>query len=36
MLASLTQANSGPLSAEGVVELFRYLLDLTRRELHGE
>jgi chorismate mutase / prephenate dehydratase len=36
MLARLEEANGGPLSAEGVDELFRYLLDLTRRELHGD
>ena len=36
MLASLEAANDGPLSAAGVSELFRYVLDLTRRELHGE
>ena len=35
MLASLEEANTGPLSSGGVLELFRYLLDLTRRELHG-
>jgi len=35
MIASLEAANGGPLSARGVAELFRYLLDLTRRELHG-
>jgi hypothetical protein len=36
MLASLEEANGGPLSADGVDELFRHVLDLTRRELHGE
>jgi chorismate mutase len=33
MIARLTEENGGPLSAAGVGELFRYLLDLTKREL---
>ncbi len=36
MLASLEAANSGPLSSDGVTELFEYVLDLTRRELYGD
>ena len=35
MLARLAGENAGPLSEEGLAELFRYVLDLTRRELHG-
>ncbi len=33
MIARLTAENDGPLSPAGVGELFRYLLDLTKREL---
>ncbi len=36
MLASLRAANGGPLSDDGVDRLFRFVLDLTRREVHGE
>ena len=36
MLKLLEEANPGPLSAEGVQAFFRHVLDLTRRELHGE
>jgi chorismate mutase / prephenate dehydratase len=36
MLASLRDANPGPLSDAGVDELFHHVLDLTRREIHGE
>ena len=35
IVAGLQAANGGPLSAGGVAELVRFLLDLTRRELHG-
>jgi chorismate mutase len=35
MLASLGEANNGPLSDEGLAGFFRHVLDLTRRELHG-
>ena len=35
LIVELQAANSGPLSAEGVAALFRHVLDLTRRELHG-
>ena len=33
MLQYLTRANRGPLSAEGLRELFAELLDLTKREV---
>jgi chorismate mutase len=33
MLDDLAQANSGPLSAEGLDELFTTILDLTKREV---
>lgn len=33
LIARLTEDNAGPLSAAGVGELFRYVLDLTKREL---
>ena len=36
LLDDLASANSGPLSDEGVRELFRELLDLTKREVAGE
>ena len=32
MLSYLTRANRGPLSAEGLAELYAQLLDLTKRE----
>jgi chorismate mutase / prephenate dehydratase len=35
LVVELQAANKGPLSAEGVAALFRHVLDLTRRELHG-
>ena len=35
MVASLQAANAGPLSSDGVGELVGFLLDLTRREIHG-
>jgi chorismate mutase/prephenate dehydratase len=35
MVGSLQAANAGPLSTDGVAELVRFLLDLTRREIHG-
>jgi chorismate mutase len=35
MIASLQATNAGPLSAQGVAELVRFVLDLTRREIHG-
>jgi chorismate mutase / prephenate dehydratase len=35
MVAVLQAANAGPLSTDGVAELVRFLLDLTRRELYG-
>ncbi len=33
LLARLREANGGPLSAEGVEQLFREILDLLKREL---
>jgi hypothetical protein len=36
LLDDLVSANSGPLSDEGVGDLFRELLDLTKREVAGE
>jgi chorismate mutase / prephenate dehydratase len=36
MIAGLQEANAGPLSAEGVDSLFRFVLDLIRKEIHGE
>jgi chorismate mutase len=36
IVANLQSANGGPLSDEGVADLVRFVLDLTRRELHGE
>lgn len=33
MLAYVTRANSGPLSAEGLREIYGALLDLTKREV---
>jgi chorismate mutase len=35
LVRELQADNPGPLSADGVAELFRHVLDLTRRELHG-
>ncbi len=35
MLQYLTRANRGPLSREGLQELFRMILDLTKREVAG-
>lgn len=32
MLRYLTRANRGPLSAEGLVEIYAQILDLTKRE----
>ena len=36
LVIELQAANRGPLSDQGVAELFRHVLDLTRREIHGE
>jgi chorismate mutase len=36
MLAYVTRANGGPLSAEGLREIYGALLDLTKREVTGE
>lgn len=36
LLADLASANSGPLSEDGLRELFSELLDLTKREVAGD
>jgi len=36
MLRLLEAENPGPLSETGLEGLYRYVLDLTRREIHGE
>jgi chorismate mutase len=36
MLAYVTRANRGPLSAQGLREIYGELLDLTKREVAGE
>jgi chorismate mutase len=36
MLAYVTRANRGPLSTEGLREIYEELLDLTKREVAGE
>jgi chorismate mutase/prephenate dehydratase len=35
LVRALQEENSGPLSADGVAALFRYVLELTRTEIHG-
>ena len=35
LVVELQAANAGPLSSAGVAELFRHVLDLTRKEIHG-
>jgi chorismate mutase len=35
LIEALESLNAGPLSAEGVRELYAYLLDLTKREIDG-
>lgn len=35
MLQYLSRANSGPLSGEGLQELYRMILDLSKREVAG-
>jgi len=35
LVRELQEQNGGPLSDDGVAALFRFLLDLTRKELHG-
>jgi chorismate mutase / prephenate dehydratase len=35
LIVELQAANAGPLSDQGVAELFRHVLDLTRKEIHG-
>ena len=36
MVARLQGENEGPLTDDGVADLVHFVLDLTRRELHGE
>ena len=36
MLALLSSENAGPLSESGLVDFYSHVLDLTRRELHGD
>jgi chorismate mutase len=36
MLRLLDEENAGPLSPGGLADLYRFVLDLTRRELHGD
>jgi chorismate mutase len=36
LVVELQAANHGPLSPSGVAELFRHILDLTRKEIHGD
>lgn len=36
MLAYVTRANQGPLSAEGLREIYEELVELTKREVAGE
>ena len=35
MLTYVTRANKGPLSQEGLAELYHHILDLTKHELDG-
>jgi chorismate mutase len=35
LVVELQAVNEGPLSSAGVAELFRHVLDLTRKEIHG-
>jgi chorismate mutase len=35
LVVELQAGNPGPLSDQGVAELFRHVLELTRKELHG-
>jgi len=35
LIRQMQVENSGPLSDDGVADLFRYVVDLTRKELHG-
>jgi chorismate mutase len=35
LVSRLQAENRGPLSADGVAELFHHVLDLVRREIHG-
>ena len=35
LVVELQAANKGPLSSAGVASLFRHVLDLTHKEIHG-
>jgi chorismate mutase len=35
LVHALQEANGGPLSDAGVADLFGFVLDLTRQEIHG-
>lgn len=35
LVVELQAANKGPISSAGVAALFRQVLDLTRKEIHG-
>jgi chorismate mutase len=35
LIVELQAANPGPISSAGIGELFRHVLELTRREIHG-
>ena len=35
LVVELQAANKGPISSEGVASLFRHVLDLTHKEIHG-
>ncbi|MBV8395339.1 MAG: chorismate mutase [Actinobacteria bacterium] len=36
LVKELQAANEGPLSNDGVADLFHFVLALTRKEIHGE
>ena len=35
MLTFVSRANKGPLSADGLAELYRHLVEVTKREASG-
>jgi chorismate mutase len=35
LVVELQAANKGPISSAGLAALFRHVLDLTRKEIHG-
>jgi chorismate mutase len=35
LVRDLAAANDGPLSDDGVADLFAFVIELTRREIHG-